>query len=217
MLNMISLSRLARRSLILGLLALPLVPLATTAQAAEPAEIFVNDSIKRGLTILNNKSINANQRRTQFLDFLLTLTDLKRVSDTALGAARRTASPADMAAYTAAFKDYALAVYHSYMSCYAGQGLKVLNSNERGNITEVNTQLVDPKSNKPPMSVSFRLVNDGGRFLVVDFSAEGVWINILQRDQFAAFLSQNNGSIAALATDLKAKTVNLRNSPGACG
>lgn len=208
-----------RTAALLLALLLPLASLAP-AKAASPAETFVSENIQKGLAILNNNRLDKEDKRVQFQNFLLNLTDMKRISETALGAARRTAPPADLAAYNAAFKDYAVAVYQSYMACYAGQTLKVLGSTDRSangrSLWEVSTQLVYPGNSKPPLPVQFRLVNDGGRFLVVDFSAEGVWINILQRDQFTAFLSQNNGNVSALATDLKTKTASLRASPQAC-
>jgi phospholipid transport system substrate-binding protein len=200
-------------------LFLPLVALSPV-KAATPAEAFVSENIQKGLVILNNTSWSKEERRQQFQNFLLNMTDMKRISETALGAARRTAAPADLAAYNAAFKDYAIAVYHSYMACYAGQTLKVLGSTDRSangrSLWEVSTQLIYPGNSKPPLQVQFRLVQDGGRFLVVDFSAEGVWVNILQRDQFKAFLDQNNGNLAALTSDLKTKTANLRDVPPNC-
>ena len=81
------------------------------AAAATPAETFVQQNVQRGLSILNNHSISDSQKRTQFREFLTTLTDIRRIALFTLGAARRTAAPADVEAFVNAFRDYAVAVY----------------------------------------------------------------------------------------------------------
>src|SRR6202012_1653576 len=98
---------------------------------ADPAESFVSQNIQKGLSLLNNTSLSKQQKRDQFEQFLLGLTDLKRIADFTLGQYRRSAPPADVAAFDAAFQNYAVAVYQSYFSKYAGQTLKIVNSTLR--------------------------------------------------------------------------------------
>ncbi|MBV9549256.1 MAG: ABC transporter substrate-binding protein [Alphaproteobacteria bacterium] len=193
---------LARRALLAaGFMAAMLAP----ALAADPAETFVAQNIQRGLGILDNKGLSKQQREDQFEQFLLGLTDMKRIADFTLGQYRRTASPADVAAFEAAFQNYAAAVYRSYFSKYAGQTLKVTNSTLRAPTDYiVATQLVDPtdRSSQQPLEVDFRVRTDGPRPVVVDVSVAGVWISLEQRDQFVGFLGQNNGNVKLLITHL---------------
>ena len=194
---------LARRGFLAAALALPFV--GRPAFAADPAEAFVSQNIQKGLSLLNNTSLAKQQKRDQFEQFLLALTDLKRIADFTLGQYRRTASPADLAAFDAAFQNYAVAVYQSYFSKYAGQTLKVLNSTQRAPTDYiVTTQMIDPsdKSGQGPLEVDFRVRTDGPRPVVVDVSVAGVWISIEQRDQFAGFLGQNNGNVKLLIAHL---------------
>ena len=134
--------------------------------AANPAEDFVQDNIHKGLELLNNKQLSPDQRRTQFEGFLLSLTDMKRIADFTLGQYRRSASPADLAAFEGAFQNYAVAVYQSYFSKYAGQSLKVTGSQTRAaDDFIVATQLIDPndKSGQQPLEVDFRVRTDSGK------------------------------------------------------
>lgn len=193
----------ARRT-VLGLALLsPL--LAMPALAANPAETYVSDNIQKGLAILNNKSLPTDQKRAQFESFLMTLTDMKRIAMFTLGQYRRGASPADLDAFAAAFQNYATAVYQSYFARYSGQTLKVTGSTERapGDFI-VASSLIDPadKSGQPPLEVDFRVRTDGGKPVVVDFAVAGIWIALEERDQFTAFLGQNNGSIPTLIKHL---------------
>src|ERR1700761_7160076 len=126
---MMTISMMFRHAVVaLGLLlAAPL--LATPASAAgNPAEQFVSDNIHKGLDILNNKTLPPDQKRAQFEQFLMSLTDMKRIAVFTMGNYRRSASPADQEAFDAAFQNYAVAVYQSYFAKYAGQTLKVTGS-----------------------------------------------------------------------------------------
>jgi len=179
--------------------------LSAPALAANPAEEFVQDNIRKGLDILNNKGMSADQRRAQFENFLLGLTDMKRIADFTLGQYRRSASPADVAAFETAFQNYAVAVYQSYFAKYAGQTLKVTGSQARTpDDFIVATQLIDPNDNsgQQPLEVDFRVRTDTGKPVVVDFSVAGIWLALEERDQFTAFLGQNNGNVRTLIAHL---------------
>lgn len=177
---------------------------ASPAMAANPAEDFVQDNIHKGLEILNNKGLAADQRRIQFEAFLLGLTDMKRIADFTLGQYRRSASPADVAAFEVAFQNYAVAVYQSYFAKYSGQTLKVTGSQARTpDDFIVATQLIDPNdSGQQPLEVDFRVRTDSGKPVVVDFSVAGIWLALEERDQFTAFLGQNNGNLHTLIAHL---------------
>ena len=178
---------------------------AAPAEAATPAEAFVQDNIHVGLDILNNKSLSTDARRTQFANFLLSLTDMKRIADFTLGQYRRGASPADLAAFDAAFQNYAVAVYQSYFAKYAGQTLKVTNSQARTQDDFiVATALIDPNdhSGQAPLEVGFRVRTNTGKMVVIDCAVAGIWLSLEMRDQFTSFLGQNGGKIAVLDTHL---------------
>jgi phospholipid transport system substrate-binding protein len=184
-----------------GLSALGLPALA----AGNAAEAFVEDNVRKGLAILNDKSLSAAARRSQFEGFLLGLTDMKRIADFTLGQYRRGASPEAIAAFQAAFQNYATAVYQSYFAKYAGQTLKVTGSQARSaDDFIVQTALIDPgdRSGQQPLEVDFRVRTDTGKPIVTDFSVSGIWLALEERDQFTSFLGQNGGNINTLISHL---------------
>lgn len=182
------------------------------AEAASPAETFVADSVQKGMSILNNTASSKEQKKAEFQNFLLGLTDIQAIGRYTLGQYRRSASPEDLATFDAAFKEFAMSVYQSYFAKYSGQTLKVTGSTSLGaNDTMVKTVTVDPK--KPgakPFEVNFRVQNNGGREIVVDFSVEGVWIRELERNDFTSYLGQKNGDVKALSAMLKQKAAQQR-------
>ncbi|HTT82386.1 MAG TPA: ABC transporter substrate-binding protein [Rhizomicrobium sp.] len=186
------------------------MPQPAAAQASPGlagAENYVSANVQRGLTILNNRGLSEEQRRAQFRDFLTSLTDIRRIAVFTLGAARRTASPAQIDAFVDAFRNYAVAVYQSRLRAYAGQYLKVVGGRVHGpGDYIVQTILVDPtgrtEQQGEPIEVDFRVDGADGHFVVIDVAIAGVWLALEERDQFTAFLEENNGNLTALINHL---------------
>ncbi|MGH6889832.1 MAG: MlaC/ttg2D family ABC transporter substrate-binding protein [Rhizomicrobium sp.] len=225
--NRIPPARPARASLLLavwlglaGLLAGALPAAGQTAAGLSGAESYVSSNVQRGLSILNNRAIPEAERRNEFRDFLTSLTDIRRIAVFTLGAARRTASPAQIDSFVNAFRNYAVAVYESRLKAYAGQYLKVIGGNEHGpDDYIVRTTLVDPtgktEQQGEPIEVDFRVDGSNGHFVVIDAAIAGVWLALEERDQFTAFLEENNGNLGALIMHLNLLTNRLRGgSPG---
>ena len=201
---------LTRRTLLLSAPALAMFPAGPAAAAANVAESFVDDNIHKGLDILRDKKLNLTQRRDQFETLLLGLVDVRRIALFTLGQYRRTAPPEDVEAFVNAFKNYATAAYQSYFSKYTNQNLKVTGSTQRTPTDFiVQTLLVDPKSSQPPAEVDFRVRTDAGKPVLVDVAYQGIWLSLEQRDQFVAFLGQNNGNVRTLIAHLSELAVNL--------
>jgi len=201
-----------KRRAVLALTVLFAMPLAMTrpAAAANVAEAFVGDNIHKGLEILNNRKLTTAQRRDQFENFLLGLVDIRRIAVFTLGQYRRTAPPQDVETFVAAFKDYAVAAYQTYFAKYSGQTLKVTGSTERSPTDYiVATQLTDPNSNQQPLEVDFRVRTDTGKPVLVDVAVSGIWLSLEERDQFVAFLGQNNGNVRTLVAHLSDLAANL--------
>jgi ABC-type transporter MlaC component len=66
----------------------------------------------------------------------------------------------------------------------------------------VNCEVNGP--NAQPIKVAFRVRRSAdGSPIVTDLQVEGVWLALLQRSDFSAFLQQNGGRIADLTADLQ--------------
>ena len=199
-----------RAMLVSAALAAPLLAAGPAAAVANVAESFVDDNIHKGLSILSDKKLNITQRRDQFETLLLGLVDVRRIALFTLGQYRRTAPPEDVEAFINAFKNYATAAYQSYFAKYTNQTLKVTGSTQRSPTDYiVQTLLVDPNSSQPPAEVDFRVRTDTGKPVLVDVAYQGIWLSLEQRDQFVAFLGQNNGNVRTLIAHLSELAVNL--------
>lgn len=197
--------RMLRHAVLAVALTVPAIG-TLPAFAATPAESFISDNIQHGLGILNDPQLSASQRGDQFEHLLLNLTDMKRIAVFTLGQYAQTASQADQDAFAAAFQNYSVAVYHSYLGRYAGQTLKVTGSAERAPEDYiVKTVMIDPNdhSGQRPLEVDFRVRTDTGKPELIDISVAGIWLALEERDQFGAFMAQNHGDIKALIGHLQ--------------
>ena len=192
----------------------------SAAPAANPAEAFVQENIEKGYAVLNSTTLSDEQRRAQFRDFMLSLTDARRIGMFTLGQYANSASKEDIEAFINAFSEYAVAVYESRLSKYTGQSLKVTGSAQRAaDDVVVNTDVVNPGTpNAQPLKAAFRVrKTSDGRPIVTDIQVEGVWLALSQRSDFTGFLQQHGGRLPDLTTDLQRQTQLLRNAARATG
>ena len=201
---------LTRRAMLVSAAALPLLQAGPAVAAGNVAETFVDENIHKGLSILSDKKLTLTQRRDQFETLLLGLVDVRRIALFTLGQYRRSAPPEDVEAFVNAFKNYATAAYQSYFAKYTNQTLKVTGSTQRTPTDFiVQTLLVDANSSQPPAEVDFRVRTDTGKPVLVDVAYQGIWLSLEQRDQFVAFLGQNNGNVRTLIAHLSDLAANL--------
>ncbi|HKU54621.1 MAG TPA: ABC transporter substrate-binding protein [Rhizomicrobium sp.] len=199
-----------RAVLLAALLSTSAMMAGPAAAAANVAESFVDENIHKGLDILRDKKLTTVQRRDQFETLLLGLVDVRRIGLFTLGQYRRTAPPDDVEAFLNAFKNYATAAYQSYFAKYTNQTLKVTGSTKRNDTDYiVQTLLIDPNSSQQPAEVDFRVRTDTGKPVLVDVAYQGIWLSLEERDQFVAFLGQNNGNVRTLIAHLSELAVNL--------
>ncbi len=192
------------------LAAVPLLAPRPAAAAQNAAESFVDENIHKGLDILRDRKLSVTQRRDQFQTLLLGLVDVRRIGLFTLGQYRRSAPPDDVEAFIGAFRNYASAAYQSYFARYTSQTLKVTGSTERTPTDFiVQTLLIDDNSNQQPAEVDFRVRTDTGKPVLVDVAYQGIWLSLEERDQFVAFLGQNNGNVRTLIAHLSELAVNL--------
>lgn len=192
---------LARRAFLVAVIGAASLMSLAPARADADAERFAQTLIDQGVGILRNTGDPA--RRTRFREFVTRYADARKTALFTLGNFRRGANDTDLEAFVRAFQDYATAVYESRLDRYKGQTLKVVGSvdNKPGDVT-VNMVVVDPDA-PSQLRVAFRLHGGSANYRFIDIQVEGIWLSIDQREQFAAFLSKNNGSIPRLTAHLQ--------------
>jgi phospholipid transport system substrate-binding protein len=181
---------------------------AARAKAATPAEAFVSTSAAAGIAILQDRRLSAGERRARFGAFLTSVLDFQRIALFTLGPAGAGARQGDIDAYSDAFRDFTLATYQSRMSDCDGRTLRVTGSTVPAPGTAVvSAKIVGASPTGPaPGAVDLRLVEDGGRFRLVDASIGGVWLMDAARNDCQGRLRQHGGNIGVLTERLNDMT-----------
>ena len=192
-----------RQAIVLAVLAV-LWRHAARAAAANPAEAFVQENVDRAFAIINNMAVPEEQRYMQFRDLILSLMDARRIGMFTLGPYANRASQAEIEAFLAAFSDYTIRfVYRAGFAQTEGNAPKVTGSTQRA-ADDVIVTCEAEGPNAQPIKVAFRVRRSSdGRPIVTDLQVEGVWLALLQRSDFSAFLQQNGGRVADLTADLQ--------------
>jgi phospholipid transport system substrate-binding protein len=183
-------------------------------QPANPTEVFVQQNIDKGYNILNDMKLTKDQRHRQFHDFIIGLTDMRRIGIFTIGQYVRGASKDQLDAFIKSFTEYAVAVYETRLGKYTGQTFRITGSVQRAaDDVVVNTDVISTtNASAEPFKAAFRVrKTPEGRFILTDIQVEGIWLALSQRSDFTGFLQQHNGKLSDLIVDLDRQTASLLN------
>jgi len=193
---------------------------AGPARASAESQAFIQSTVDRGYEILNSTTLSDEERSMEFYDFMVSLTDMRRIAVFTLGPYVNRAPESEIEEFVQAFTDYAVTVYEDRLSRYAGQTMMVTGSNDRAEDDSVVNAIVytpndaiDP--NTLSINVAFRVREDAdGNAIVIDMQVEGIWIAVSQRADFTSYLQQNNGSVPALSNSLQRQAERILSGDG---
>jgi len=179
---------------------------AQSARHGDPdAEAFVQAQTQRALDILNDHSMGMAAKKQAFYSFVNGIADVPRITDFVLGRYRRSITPAQYAAFAETFRTYADSVYESRLSEYHGQQLKVTGSTVRQPGDVIVSSVVTGGADGKPAVVQWRVLKGPNGWKVVDVNAVGVWLAVVEQQDFTSTLSNNNGNIDVLIAQLRAQ------------
>ncbi|TCO73495.1 ABC transporter substrate-binding protein [Rhodovulum euryhalinum] len=179
------------------LLALPRgADALTTDQAAQLIDRVIGDI---------NRVINSGRSEAQMLPeferIFARYADVPIIARSALGVAARSASAAQMRAFTGAFQGYISRKYGRRFREFIGGELKVREARPYKNFHEVKTTAM--LRGQAPFDVVFLVSDRSGRDLFFNIFIEGVNMLATERTEIGALLDQRRGNLDALIQDLR--------------
>ncbi|MEO0999065.1 MAG: ABC transporter substrate-binding protein [Pseudomonadota bacterium] len=191
-----------RRSTLLalaGFLLAGLLPVPAKALTEDEALVFVEASVGEVMSLINASSSD-QQRADGLLAIMERRAALDTISRYALGAAWRTASEAERAAWLSNFRIYVAAKYSRIFNDYRGEEILVRRAQIEGEQRiKVLTEIA--QSGGAPVAVEWRLTDRGGRTELFDLVVEGVSLLTSERELMSALLERHgsiDGVIAAI-------------------
>jgi phospholipid transport system substrate-binding protein len=192
-----------RRSLFLGLAALPvaaLLPGAAAALSVGQARELVDRVVGEINGVINSgRSLNA--MIADFERIFARYADVPVIARSVLGPAARTASAADLAAYTEAFRGYMARKYGKRFREFAGARIEVIGAQAVRTYFEVVS--VARLRGQSPFEVRWQVSDRSGRDLFFNLIIEGVNMLAVERQEIGAMLDRRRGNLAAMTEDLR--------------
>ena len=179
-----------------------LAPSGAAAQSttARQAEAFVQDNARaviETLQALESGERDLDSVRGEFRSRIDDLADVERITNFVLGRYRRTASQSELEAFRETFREYAISVYETELTNYAGQTLSVTGSVTRRPGDYVVRSEVTGVPDGRAYEVNWRVLEDDGALQVVDAQVFGIWLAQTQREQILSIIGDNQGDVSA--------------------
>lgn len=196
-------NNISRRGLLAGLavgavaLALPRGAFALTNQEA-------SSLVSQAVAEINRVIASGKPEAAMYQDFARLLgryADVNVMARSALGPAARQATPAQIAAFTAAFQDYLGRKYGRQFREFIGGSVEVVNTRQLKSFYEV--QATANLRGKSPMDVRFQVSDKSGANKFFNILVEGVNLLATERTEIGAMLDRRRGDIGAMTADLK--------------
>lgn len=178
---------------------------------AQAAQAFVKKLSDEAFAVLRESGSNQAQREAKFSALLRQGFALDKVAAAVLGKNRRTATPAQLAAFNKAFPDFVLRIYVGRLVEFADTKLAIVGSFPVGTKGDVFVRsLISGKSLQRPVRADWRVTKVPGVGLrIVDLAFEGISQVATQRDEFDAKIAQKglDSLIADIQSDSPDATV----------
>lgn len=182
---------------------------AQTDEAKAFAQKIADDIMERVVKIKAPNSV----KEQNFNAIFTQAADLKKIARFTLGQFAKTASEAELRAFTEAFIDSVVGTWTRRFDAYAGEKIVFKDARqENGKDVYVNSDLL-MANGQNKIDIVWRVSVKNGKTSLVDLVVEGVSMILSYRNEYTAVLQQNGGNISDLTEKLKNKTVKDPNLP----
>ena len=172
--------------------------------AGKAADDFIRTVGQQAIDTLTGKELTDEQRRAGFRAILTRRFELPLIARFTLGRHWRKASDEQRKEYVGLFEDYIVLAYAALFRDYNGESFSV---GEGRKINDTDVAVKSELSLKDGRKiVVYWRVRSKSEFKIIDIVIEGVSMVITQREEFAAIINSNGGTIDGLLVALRKKT-----------
>ncbi len=193
-------SNTSRRTFLAGAAAVAVYPIPAFALNTEEARRIIDKMIAEVNDAIESR-VSEARMIADFEKIFARYADVPIIARSALGIASRSASNAQMQAFTDAFRGYMARKYGKRFQEFSGGKLEVLGAKKVKSFYEVSTTALIPGS--APFDVKFLVSDKSGKDLFFNMVIEGINMLATERAEIGAMLDKRRGDIDLLIRDLK--------------
>ena len=177
-----------------------LLPLSVRAQSTEKAAAFVKTTGDKLVAVVNGSG-SASAKRAAMTQIIENDVDVDGIGRFCLGRFWKQATPEQQANYLKLFHEVLVTNITAKLGEYQGVTFTMGRSRAQDDEAIVSTTVVRP--NNAPTAVDWIIANPASQPKIIDVVAEGTSLRLTQRQDYASYLSHNNGSVDALLAGMK--------------
>lgn len=179
-------------------LALPMPALALTSEQSQQ----LIDKVVTDINKVINSGKDLGGMIADFERIFARYADVPTIARSVLGVAAKSASSADLSAFTKAFQGYISAKYGRRFREFIGGTITVVDTQPLKSYFEVKTKVA--LAGEAPFDVRWHVSDKGGKSLFFNIIIEGINLLAAERTEIGAMLDKRKGDIGALIADMKA-------------
>ncbi|WP_353217198.1 ABC transporter substrate-binding protein [Sandarakinorhabdus sp.] len=190
---------------------------AAPANPGDPAaRPFVEKLVGDGFAVLRDKSIPRTAARARFRELLqqdVALDDIgMRLIRRQRASLNPALTPAQIAAYRAAFPEFVLNAYADRLYDYADARVQVQRTVGRGAFTEVYTRVTRPGAQ--PIDTIWQVKSTNGKYQVNNLVVAGINLALTQEADFTSYIGRNGfDALVAFLKTANAKSLAVNTGP----
>jgi phospholipid transport system substrate-binding protein len=177
-----------------------LMPVAGYAQNADKAATFIKATGDKLVAVVNGAG-TPSSKRTQMSQVIDSSVDVDGIARFCLGRYWKQATPDQQKQYMSLFHEVLVTNITAKLGEYKGVSFTMGRARMEDEEAVVSTTVMRP--NNPPTAVDWHVSDPGSSPKIVDVVAEGTSLRLTQRQDYASYLSHNNGSVDALIAAMK--------------
>lgn len=176
-----------------------------SADGNQEAQTFIQDLAQNAITMVAARNISDEERDKNFRRLFISAFDIPEIGKFVLSRQWRLISPEKQREFLKEFENTQVVSWGRRFKNYNGVGLETLGARNEGDSTWlVDSRIIRPQAS--PVSVQWRVHRDaGGSLRITDIIVAGASMILTHRDDYAAALRGNGGSIDALLATLRSK------------
>lgn len=181
---------------------------ANTAKAdidGAKADAFVRSVTGDGIEEIINANVSQQVKDERFEKLFNQALDLDFIGQFVLGRYWKTATPAQRDAFIKVYRELNIKTWSARFDEFKGKSFVFTGSTPSNSKNQIFINSAVPMNQGEPAKVIWRVKQNGDKFKIVDIIIENVSLAITARNEYTAFIKNNNGNIDALITDLQKK------------
>ncbi|HIJ37602.1 MAG TPA: ABC transporter substrate-binding protein [Rhodospirillaceae bacterium] len=180
------------------------------ADPGEEVRAFIGTMAEQAVHMAADKNISDQARAERFRKLFINSFDISEIGRFVLSRHWKAATAEQQTRFLKLFEDMTVLSWSKRFKDYRGESLKVLDAEQKdGGDWTVISEMSRPQATAP-VHLRWKVRQESGGWRVTDIIVESASMAVTQRQDFAAVLQNNGGSIEALLQSLETKVSQLK-------